>query len=108
VNCAVQNRFLLSPVRYGYVGAGYMLKKMGPAEDQISSLISNLKHSRQSVRRKSAFILGEIGPKARPAIPALAEALDDPKSSVRRIANAALRKLKLEIDQETEAKTYVP
>jgi HEAT repeat protein len=83
-----------------------MLTRMDPSAEGIAALITNLKHPRSGFRHRSAFILGEMGTNARPAIPALTEALKDPKSKVRRIAYAALRKL--EVTQETEAKATLP
>ena len=52
-----------------------------------------LKHSEVSFRKMAADVLGNAGPLAKEAIPALTEALKDPDVGVRQSAAAALKKI---------------
>jgi HEAT repeat protein len=56
-------------------------------------LVNFLKTGDDYMRRDAACTLGDIGPDARAALPALREALEDPFVSVREQAATALEKI---------------
>src|SRR3954470_10300000 len=56
----------------------------------LPELVRRLKHPDTADRRAAAAALGRLGPKAGPAVPALAEALSDEDLYVRRLAALAL------------------
>lgn len=60
----------------------------------VIHLIKALKNRDEWVRLQAAEALGDIGPDAREAVPALREALEDNDWAVRRDASAALKKIK--------------
>lgn len=59
----------------------------------FSDAIKELKHTNPRTRRYCAELIGSLGPKARNAIPFLAEHLKDPDASVRMAAVSALGKI---------------
>lgn len=67
------------------------LEELSPRS--IPNLIVALKDKDAFTRSGAAETLGEIGPQAKPAIPALKVALKDQASSVRKIAQKALKKI---------------
>ena len=76
------------------VAAAKALCLLGMPEDALGVLIRELKSEHQWVRLSAASALDEIGETARPAIPALREALADKENKyVARIANHALNVL---------------
>jgi HEAT repeat protein len=62
-------------------------------ETVLPVLKANLKEADGDVRRGAAFVLGEVGPGAKSAEPALKEALNDSKPEVRRAAGQALERI---------------
>src|SRR3954451_24871524 len=56
----------------------------------LPELVKPLKHPAPAVRLDAAAALGRLGPKAGPAVPALAEALSDEDLYVRRLVPLAL------------------
>jgi HEAT repeat protein len=60
-------------------------------EPSVPSLVEALKHAKEEVRLLAATALGEIGADAKPALPALRKAADDPVEDVRRAAADAIR-----------------
>ena len=68
----------------------------------ILKLIDRLKSQKHWVRLRTVFVLGSLGRKAQPAIPALVDALKDVSVPVRETAAFALGKL------GDEAKTAIP
>jgi HEAT repeat protein len=75
----------------------------------VPVLIELLRDSNPVVRRYAAECLGDLGPEARPAVPALLRALQDQEvggffDTVGEAAEAALRK----IDPQTAAESGVP
>jgi hypothetical protein len=71
---------------------------------KVSSLVAHLKDEVPAVRRAAAEALGQIGPEAKAAVPALRDALRDEDGGVRRLAAAALEK----IDPEAAPESGVP
>ena len=69
-------------------------------KDEAQTLMKALENPRVGVRGYAAWTLGEIGPKARAAIPALVKALGDSDADVRRLAAGALGEIGPE-DTET-------
>jgi bifunctional DNase/RNase len=66
--------------------------RAGP--DTVPALIEALKTQKDpSIRRQAADILGRLGPRAKEAVPALRDALQDEDEKVRKEAAAALKKL---------------
>ena len=63
-------------------------------EKEIKILIGKLKDPNVSVRINAAIALGDIGPDAKAAVPALIEALNDKEGVVRWRAVAALGKMR--------------
>jgi hypothetical protein len=59
----------------------------------VAALAKALKDRDQEVRLKSAHFLGEVGRKARAALPSLREALKDPDAAVAESAALPLRKV---------------
>jgi HEAT repeat protein len=62
----------------------------GKTDLPLAELIARLKHPEPTVRQHAAAALGQMGRKARRAVPCLAEALQDPDTRVRRLAALAL------------------
>ncbi len=62
--------------------------------EQVQRLIAGLEDPDTSVRWSSAWALGEIGPAAAEAVPALTVALWDADKDVRDAAEAALKKIR--------------
>ena len=60
---------------------------------EVNSLIEKLKDPDEEVRQNAAKALGEIGPEAKAAIPALREALKDDYKAVRKAAEDALKEI---------------
>lgn len=60
-------------------------------EEAIPTLIAALEHAKPSVREISAYLLGSLGSKGTPAVPALKKALQDDDWSVRVNAERSLR-----------------
>ncbi|HKS39398.1 MAG TPA: HEAT repeat domain-containing protein, partial [Blastocatellia bacterium] len=58
------------------------------------ALIKALKDQSEHVRIRAAFALGQMGPKAKQAIPALTERLNDETRLVREYAAFAIERLK--------------
>src|ERR1043165_7301002 len=58
----------------------------------VESLIGDLQNPKPRVRHAAAKTLGDLGPKAKPAVPALIVALNDNESRVRYAALKALSK----------------
>ena len=56
-------------------------------------MIEALEHGDVAARNSATFSLGQIGPGARAALPALRAALSDPEESVRRSASTAIERL---------------
>src|SRR4051794_25697303 len=65
----------------------------GSSDAAVTALARALRDPDAEVRLLSAHVLGEIGPKAKDAIPALVEAGEDELDSVREAAALALRKI---------------
>jgi HEAT repeat protein len=63
-------------------------------DDAIEPLIRNLNNPTAAARRETAWILGQLGPKAAQAVPALERALQDQDSYVRSNAADALKQIK--------------
>jgi HEAT repeat protein len=59
----------------------------------VPVLIEALKDQRVYVRRLIVESLGQIGPQAKDAVPALRTALQDEESDIRRLAAKALEKI---------------
>jgi HEAT repeat protein len=70
------------------------LRKMDLLGAAVPALVAILKSSDYRTREIAARTLGDIGPVADDAAPALAEALKDPEEGVRRDAAAALRRIR--------------
>ncbi|TNE44652.1 MAG: HEAT repeat domain-containing protein [Deltaproteobacteria bacterium] len=71
-------------------------KKKGPQTHPATPLMKQLKSEEADKRKAAAEALGRLGPKARPAIPALANVLkNDEDNQVRYAAAAALGRTKL-------------
>lgn len=67
------------------------------AEMQVKAvpyLVEALANDRQTVRVEAAYMLGELASKARDAVPALKQALEDSNANVREAAATALKKIK--------------
>jgi hypothetical protein len=62
-------------------------------ETAVPVLISQLGHLRADVREWAAKVLGDFGPAAKSAVPALLDALEDKDAGVRAAANRALDKI---------------
>jgi len=62
-------------------------------ETAVPVLIGQLGHLRADVREWAAKVLGDLGPAAKSAVPALLDALDDKDAGVRAAANRALDKI---------------
>jgi HEAT repeat protein len=59
----------------------------------VRGLVEMLKNPEEQLRQRAAATLGQIGEGARPAAPALEEALKDPNAGVRRAAADALKNI---------------
>src|SRR5262245_24416190 len=68
-----------------------------PAEDgdaaKVADYVKSLKSKNATVRKQVAVALGEMGSKAKSAVPALREALRDADEGVQAAAAAALEKI---------------
>ncbi len=73
--------------------AAEALAKLGLPDKALPVLIALLEHESPSFRKAAAKTLGEIGPPAKAAVPALREALKDKTHYVRKAAAAALKKI---------------
>jgi HEAT repeat protein len=73
----------------GVCNPGCQVASNPPAGD-VSGLIEQLKNGGEQSRAQAAEALGELGPRAKDAIPALARALRDEYEQVRRGAAASL------------------
>jgi HEAT repeat protein len=62
----------------------------------VPLLITGLDHEKEAVREEIAVSLGDIGPAASAAVPALTKTLQDSSPAVRAAAEAALKKIKAE------------
>lgn len=84
-----------SKVRVGVAGAlGGLVRLGGPGEECIAALTEALGDpDNPEVRAAAANALGQVGPRARPAVPALVRALDDKSDAVRLAAARALSQL---------------
>jgi HEAT repeat protein len=56
----------------------------------LSAWIADLKAAAPATRNAAAYEIASLGPAAKPAVPALIEALDDPKATVRFPVTVAL------------------
>lgn len=79
-------------VRFQSAGALGLIDTDGPRVAPV--LIKALHDSQSEVRRAAAFDLWNLGPKARAAVPALTEAVNDPSEKVRQAACRALQKVR--------------
>lgn len=68
----------------------------GMGKEIVPTMISLLKDDDSEMRRGSAWMLGNLGPDAKDAIPALTVALNDSSEAVRIKAAEALKKIKEE------------
>ena len=73
------------------LGCNYALLAMG--KEIVPYMISLLRDDEWEMRRGAAWILGKVGPDAKDAVPALAEALKDPNPAVQKKAAEALQKI---------------
>jgi len=76
--------------------AAVFLNEWGPdeAKKTVPVLIQALlRHSSRRFRAKAAVLLGQLGPEAKEAIPALTQALQDQDATVREAAAEALKKI---------------
>lgn len=80
--------------------AARALAQIGPAG--VSELIEGVRHKKIAVRNRALWALGLIGPDAKEAVGALAEALNDPAPDLRVMAAYALGEM------ETAAKPAIP
>jgi hypothetical protein len=85
-----------------------ILKDVDPAADlrhgdpdAIPVLVELMKDNNSIVRQEAILILARIGSPARQAIPALQQALSDPDEQVRARAATALRKIELDVTEES-------
>lgn len=84
--------------------AMHALVRISEEPDLVLSVLTNALHSPVPVVRMNAVLaLGELGPVAKPAVPALVEMFDDPFQDIRRDATIALKA----IDPEAAAKAGV-
>jgi len=65
----------------------------GQHQHTVSSLVETLSDPQPDVRASAATALGQLGPDARAAVPALREALSDSRPLVRMLAEDALRRI---------------
>ncbi|MFQ5794815.1 MAG: HEAT repeat domain-containing protein [Candidatus Bipolaricaulia bacterium] len=91
------NRTALSGVFAAFVLLTGVVAVHAAQDQQISQLIEALQDAEPSVRWQAAITLGEIGPDARDAIPALIEALRDEDSRVRQAAAEVLETIQEEL-----------
>ncbi len=75
------------------VAAGAALAKLGLPQRAVPVLIAEMEDESGSCRSYAAWTLGEIGAAAKPAVPALKEALEDKVWYVRHAAAEALKKI---------------
>lgn len=76
------------------IAAARAMCHLGEEKQALTTLIQELRSPEEWVRLNAAIVLDEINEKARPAIPALKEALKDRKNKyVVRVANRALNEL---------------
>src|SRR5262245_66010290 len=61
-------------------------------ESRVADYVKALKSKNAAVRKQGAAALGDMGPKAKAAVPALRAALADPDEGVQAAAAAALEK----------------
>jgi HEAT repeat protein len=69
------------------------LIRMAAADLAVRPLVSELGDRSSNLRTRAAMLLGELGDPAKPAIPALRQALADDDARVRRAADAALKRI---------------
>jgi HEAT repeat protein len=69
-----------------------LARRLGES-NQTAELIEALKHEQPTVRKAAARRLGQLGPAAKPAVPALAEALADKDSEVRQAVTETIGRL---------------
>jgi len=62
-------------------------------KDAVPALLKLIHDSDEGPRNTSCMALGDIGPEARDALPALRNALNDPNKDVRRFAKQAIEKI---------------
>jgi HEAT repeat protein len=77
--------------------AAVYLLEMGQTNPLLmSTFINSLTNSQPGLRMSACSCLGQIGPRAADAIPALRNALQDPDPEVRRRAKLALQRIEPE------------
>jgi HEAT repeat protein len=64
-----------------------------PATHVVPAMIEALGNTEPGVRANAAVVLGAFGPAAKPAVPVLARALEDPNVRVRELAGEALNRI---------------
>jgi hypothetical protein len=101
---------LQEPIQRREVTQGHVkiVKDVDPAADlrhgdpeAIPVLVELMKDDNSIVRQEAILILARIGSPARQAIPALQQALNDPDEQVRGRAATALRKIELDVTEES-------
>jgi hypothetical protein len=75
------------------IAAAEALCSWGEEKEGLLVLVEELKDKTDTARLYAVIALGRIGEKARPALPQIKAALDDPSEYVQRVARAALKRL---------------
>jgi HEAT repeat protein len=94
---------------FAKIAAVWALTRIDPGRPEIAEtglpiLTRALQSGRELVRAEAASTLAEIGEPARPAIPALQAALNDPSPSVRQAAENAIQRIETGAAKQTPKK----
>jgi hypothetical protein len=96
---AVCSTLLIDVLAYPRVRAQWQLDRMNSRAAPLAELIEGLKSRDVRVRQAAAKTLGRLGYRAKPALPALADALKDEDEVVRWRARAAIARIESEWKQ---------
>ena len=86
-------KMLKDPAAVVRIAAAEALCSWGEEKEGLSVLTESLQDKTDTARLYAAIALGRIGEKARPALPQIKAAVDDPSDYVQRVARATLKRL---------------
>jgi HEAT repeat protein len=90
---AAFGKSLKDPVAIVRIAAAHALCDWGRVEEALPVLVEALKDKTDKARLYAVIALNKIGEKARPALPQIKVALEDPDNYVQRVARTTMERL---------------